>query len=49
MSLIATLFTKSCAVGAPVAGGVWANAAEANSPHPAARINVFLMMDTPWT
>lgn len=49
MSLIATLFTKSGAAGAPVAGGVWANATEANSPHPAARIEVFLMMDAPET
>jgi hypothetical protein len=35
MSLIATLFTKSCTDGALVpAGGVWARAIEANRPQP---------------
>ena len=43
MSLIATLFTKSCVDGVPAAGGVWAKATEAKSPHPAAIIRALFM------
>jgi hypothetical protein len=41
MSLIATLFTKSCVDGVPAAGGVWAKATEAKRPHPAAIIRAY--------
>jgi hypothetical protein len=48
MSLIATLFTKSCAEGALVpAGGVWARATEANRPQPTVISSDLFMMCTP--
>ena len=48
MSLIATLFTKSCADGALVAaGGIWARATEANRPKPTVSSSVLFMMCTP--
>jgi hypothetical protein len=43
MSLIATLFTKSCVDGVPAAGGDWAKATEAKSPHPAAITRALFM------
>ena len=48
MSLIATLFTKSCADGALVAaGGIWARATEANRPKPTVSSSVLFMIFTP--
>jgi hypothetical protein len=48
MSLIATLFTKSCADGVLVpAGGVWARATEANRPQPTVISSDLFMICTP--
>ena len=48
MSLIATLFTKSCADGALVpAGGVWARATEAIRQQPTVSSSDLLMRCTP--
>src|SRR3954471_14496101 len=48
MSLIATLFTNSCADGALVpAGGVWARATEANRQQPTVISSDLFMICTP--
>jgi hypothetical protein len=48
MSLIATLFAKSCADGVLVpAGGVWARATEANRPQPTVISSDLFMICTP--
>jgi hypothetical protein len=44
MSLIATLLTKSCA---DCACAAQAKTTEVNNPHPAAKIDLFAMMNTP--